>query len=1382
MKKLLPFLFLFIYSAFSAQLDREHWFAPMFDGQSNTGPSQFLHLSTNETVPFNVNVYSNNVVVYQRTISKGSPAIISIARHYIITTSTSELHRVGTKGLYVKADKPCFANLRFKVTNHAEIITSKGTAGIGKKFYTVMAPNLQGSSNLGASASFLATEDNTVVTVSNFKKVLTFNNYGSAASFTFTLNKGQSYIIDGRAANMNNRDGLIGATVTADKPISMSNGNFNGQYATSDTSEGSDILMDQSVPVDKLGDEFAIVKGYGEIGNNMEGAVVVATENNTAIYLNDSATPFATLAAAGDYYVINEINYVNRGNDHYNLRIKTDKNVYVYQLLGGVKDGDAFLATGGMNYIPPLNCYLPKRIDEISNINKIALSDPTEYFLTKLNIITAKGAAVKVNGVVPDPEFGPFETSNIPANQEWVTYSIPGVTGNITIESDKAVTAGIASGNAAFGYGGYFAGFSAIPLILKTEGDCLPGVKLEVTAGFDSYEWLIKNTDGTYSPAPGINNTYNYEPPQAGIYAVRVKQGTCEEIQTQDFKFYNCTTYTNNDYDSCGTETITPTFSLSTQAVNPSTVTLVTPPTKGTVTIAASGVITYTANPGASGLDTFKYSFCGTGAIPDCETAQASIFMIEKRDDAILQECSTNGIAVYNLTLANVTSDNTLTKSYFTTQNGAQNNVAAEQISDFTSYSSGDTSVYVRLVNSKGCISVAKIQLKAKLAPEVKAELYTKVHCDEDVDGKIDGIYKVDLSTVTPIVLVQASDFTVRYYNDGPSATAGLNNTITGILEFAANRSVWIRVDAPNGCPTVIKEIQLKTGTPTPLISQIVSELVCDLDLDNSESVNLQDYIPLFTAGTATATYHTTLTDAQNNQNAIGANQNVTANSSYFYRITVAGSCASIGTLNLQLSAGTPSTTLPASVTVCEGATTTLNVGSGYTAISWSTGASTPTIIVGAGSYWVDLTNASGCVYRQIVSVLDAPKPNWNVAAYNATHCDDDFDGIINIDFSTVTPVILPNHISFTVEYFADPAYTTPLPDNWSYSADTTVYVRATSAVCPTTFAQIDFKTGTSLPLTLLTATTTVCDNDLSGSESVNLADYINLFTTATGVSVKYFDHLSDAQSNSPGSDITATQTISGNKTFYYRFSKTDFCDVIGTLNITFKQPKKSTVLADQQICPEATTTLNAGPGFDGYLWSTGETTSSIKVPVGEYWVELTSNGCVYRQTVSVTAVALPEIVSIEIKGSTVTITATGGNPPYQYAIDNYNYQSSNVFTNVAGGDHTVYVISADNCKAVSSDFNVIQRFNVITPNGDGKNDILDYSGLLKKTEPYLVIFDRRGQTVFTGSSTNRYIWDGKISGRALESGSYWYVMKWIEPGFTSVTEYSGWILVKNRN
>ena len=113
----------------------------MFDGQSNGGDEQFLQVSTNETTPFKVYVYNNNLVVTILTISKGNPGVYNVPRSYIITTNTFDLFKVRTLGLYIKADKPCFANLRFGVTNHTEIITSKGTAGIGTKFYTVVAPN-----------------------------------------------------------------------------------------------------------------------------------------------------------------------------------------------------------------------------------------------------------------------------------------------------------------------------------------------------------------------------------------------------------------------------------------------------------------------------------------------------------------------------------------------------------------------------------------------------------------------------------------------------------------------------------------------------------------------------------------------------------------------------------------------------------------------------------------------------------------------------------------------------------------------------------------------------------------------------------------------------------------------------------------------------------------------------------------------------------------------------------------------------------------------------------------------------------------------------------------------------------------------------------------
>ncbi|MBV2166948.1 MAG: gliding motility-associated C-terminal domain-containing protein, partial [Kaistella sp.] len=404
-----------------------------------------------------------------------------------------------------------------------------------------------------------------------------------------------------------------------------------------------------------------------------------------------------------------------------------------------------------------------------------------------------------------------------------------------------------------------------------------------------------------------------------------------------------------------------------------------------------------------------------------------------------------------------------------------------------------------------------------------------------------------------------------------------------------------------------------------------------------------------------------------------------------------------------------------------------------------------------------------------------------NVAAYNATNCDDDFDGVIKIDLSKVTPAVLTNHSLFTVQYYTDKDLTNliPNPNTWTYSVNTTIYLKATSPVCPPEFRAIDFKVGNSLPLLHASAAVKVCDDDSDAVKSVNLANYLKEFTADSGVTASYYLTLADAQNNVNG--ISNQVSVSGTATYYLRFHKNNFCDVIGHLTVNVQLPKKSPELADKQICPGTTTVLDAGQGFDAYLWSTGATTSSVNVPVGNYWVDLTHNGCTYRQTVSVTAVSLPEITSVQIQGSTVTVTATGGNPPYQYAIDGGTYQSSNIFTNVRGGDHIISVISADNCSPVTATINVIELYNAITPNGDGINDVLNYSALLQKEEPFLQIFDRYGKLVFTGDQNNRFTWDGRIVGKGVGTGTFWFVMRWKEPGFTAVTEYSGWVLVKNR-
>jgi gliding motility-associated-like protein len=162
--------------------------------------------------------------------------------------------------------------------------------------------------------------------------------------------------------------------------------------------------------------------------------------------------------------------------------------------------------------------------------------------------------------------------------------------------------------------------------------------------------------------------------------------------------------------------------------------------------------------------------------------------------------------------------------------------------------------------------------------------------------------------------------------------------------------------------------------------------------------------------------------------------------------------------------------------------------------------------------------------------------------------------------------------------------------------------------------------------------------------------------------------------------------------------------------------------------------------------------------------------------------VDLPKITAIDVQGSTVTITAEGGNKPYFYSLNSSTPQTSNVFTEVKSGKNTVFVTSADQCTPVSKDFSLIIITNVITPNGDNKNDTFNYSDLKTKDNPKFQIYDRYGKLVFTGSADNNYTWDGTLNNRKLPTASYWYILEWQEFGVATIVKYSGWVLLKNSN
>lgn len=249
-------------------------------------------------------------------------------------------------------------------------------------------------------------------------------------------------------------------------------------------------------------------------------------------------------------------------------------------------------------------------------------------------------------------------------------------------------------------------------------------------------------------------------------------------------------------------------------------------------------------------------------------------------------------------------------------------------------------------------------------------------------------------------------------------------------------------------------------------------------------------------------------------------------------------------------------------------------------------------------------------------------------------------------------------------------------------------------------------------------------------------------------------------------------------------------CETV-TVPVELRTPVASTILQDQTICAGSTTRLQTENTFIYYKWmrengeiiSEGNNTYFIDdVQVGKYTVELTStNGCKLHQDVIVSTIALPVITYIEVSGNTATVFVSSGQTPYEYSLDGVNFQSSNLFAGLQRGMHTVYIRDMMQCSIVSKEFLIINLINILTPNADGKNDLLDYTDLKIKENVSIKIFDRSGTIVYTSKPTD-FTWDGKLNGRPLATGTYWYVLSWTEPFTQLPVNYKGWILLKNRN
>ncbi|MGB5646479.1 MAG: T9SS type B sorting domain-containing protein [Muriicola sp.] len=541
-KGLLFFLFFITANFIHAQLSDLHYLPPLKQGQNNQAiQQQAIYLSTPEPVTFTVNVYRGTgaTPVASFNISNLNPAVYSLPNgdnNITLVNNTNTGVVLNNSGLRFESPSGnrFYVNYRGYSSAQAASLTSKGRVALGRRFKWGGVPNLGSHPSKSNTLGIMATEDNTTFTVFGYDPNCRFrqgnNVYGlTNDSYTITLNANESFVFEayvGNAPTPAHRDGWIGASIESDKDIVISNGSMN--FGRQENANNRDAGIDQPVPENRLGKDYVFVRGNGGSNGATEFPLIIATADNTQIFINGSATPIITINN-GEYFEVPSTFY-SSNTVGANMFVQTSKDAYAYQCMAGASQ----VYTQGLNFVAPVNCLLPDVMDNIPDIRNMAgtLVNGGVTIIAAVNTPDANITVTDGSGVVGLPASNP-----VAGSPDWKTFFIPNLNGNVSIQSTGPIAVGFFGYNGARGVAGYYSGFDTVPEVtLEIAGGsgCFVGSTIfEATGNFDAYQWY-----GDGQLIPGENGP-SYAPTIAGDYFVRGTKGPCT-YDSQSISAYYC--------------------------------------------------------------------------------------------------------------------------------------------------------------------------------------------------------------------------------------------------------------------------------------------------------------------------------------------------------------------------------------------------------------------------------------------------------------------------------------------------------------------------------------------------------------------------------------------------------------------------------------------------------------------------------------------------------------------------------------------------------------------------------------------------------------------------------------------------------------------------
>ena len=465
----------------------------------------------------------------------------------------------------------------------AGALVSKGGAALGTQFragmYTSYQPSTAPTLSFVSFISVMGTEAGTVLTINNINEnvdlvdvdegALGSNAFNQLNDIVINLNRGDTYTLAVEASSGGdvpalleydpghtyNSDGLIGARITSTKPVVVNSGSMTGAF-TEGGNGLKDYGFDQLVDQSKVGTKYIFKKGDGN--TDTENVLLVATTDNTSITINGNpvttatrgkrflksisvsdfadqdgndngglagpANPFLTTTTitAGEYFLIEGDKYDGNGN----MYVETSNPVYAFQ---GISPNGGQQV--GLFFAPPLKCSSLGDVNNIPEIEKIG----DQVLTGKLNIISRIGAVITITDVNnTNQPIGALNVatvvgpSAVTGNVNYVTYTITGILGNVSVFSNDELYVNYFNVSGAAASGGFYSGFSSPPE-KPTEindgsvfGYCAPNLSLQAgnMDNFTSFEWMLDPGNG-YTKIVGYDNQLTVSTTIAGNYKIR---------------------------------------------------------------------------------------------------------------------------------------------------------------------------------------------------------------------------------------------------------------------------------------------------------------------------------------------------------------------------------------------------------------------------------------------------------------------------------------------------------------------------------------------------------------------------------------------------------------------------------------------------------------------------------------------------------------------------------------------------------------------------------------------------------------------------------------------------------------------------------------------